>query len=405
MPWKEVSPMEERVKFAVLAESGRMSMSELCVDYGISRKTGYKWLGRYREGGVSGVRELSRRPRHCPHRTQESIERLIIQERRRHRTWGPKKLQWILQCAHGLEGAPAISTIAQILKRHGLIRKRRRKPGLYPLKRGELTAAEHPNHVWAADFKGWFVLKNGLRCDPLTSTDLYSRYVLCCRAMGNQQQIPTRRAFQALMRHYGCPEIIRVDNGAPFGSMRIAGLSRLSVWWILQGIQVEYTRAGKPQDNGSQERMHRTLKAEATDPPSANHRAQHRRFERWRYEFNHLRPHEAIGMQPPAQLYQRSNRRLNDHDIRLRYPKHYRVKRLSPNGVLLHQGRTYYVGEALAGVPVGLYHDPSGITELHFANIHLGYLVGPNKRSHRPDAHIAPPDRKPLAKSQRKSEL
>jgi hypothetical protein len=223
--------------------------------------------------------------------------------------------------------------------------------------------------------------------------------------MGNQQHAPTRQAFQALMRHYGCPEVMRVDNGAPFGSMGIAGLSRLSVWWIMQGIQVEYIRAGKPQDNGSHERMHRTLKAEATDPPSANHRAQHRRFERWRHEFNHIRPHEAIGMQRPAQLYQRSTRRLNDYDIRVRYPKDFLVKRLSPNGTLRHQGHCYFVGEALAGVPVGLYHNPSGLTELHFANIHLGDLARPGKKSMPPGSHITPPKTKPLAKSKLRTDL
>ena len=158
-------------------------MSELCEDYGISRKTGYKWLSRYREGGVSGVREMSRRPRHCPHRTEEAIERLILEERRKHRTWGPKKLQEILMVEHEMERPPAKSTLAQILKRHGLVRKGRRKAGFYRIKRGDLTEPEHPNQVWAADFKGWFLLKDGSRCDPLTSTDLYSRYVLCCRAL------------------------------------------------------------------------------------------------------------------------------------------------------------------------------------------------------------------------------
>ena len=264
MPWNEVTPMEEINRFVCLAVSGRLTLTELCADFHVSRKTGYKWLRRYQAEGVRGLRPRSHRTRHCPHQTAVKIEQLVLQERRWHRTWGPKKLQELLRCRHRIKPLPACSTIAGILRRHGLSQRPRRKPGLYEVARSTLTGPTHPNHVWTVDFKGWFLLGNGQRCDPLTVCDRFSRYVLGCRARPDQQFGGTLRAFQKLMRHHGLPQVIRVDNGTPFASMALGRLSRLSVWWINQGIAVEFIRPASPQENGSHERMHRDLKAEAT---------------------------------------------------------------------------------------------------------------------------------------------
>ena len=264
MPWNEVTPMEEINRFVCLAVSGRLTLTELCADFHVSRKTGYKWLRRYQAEGVRGLRPRSHRTRHCPHQTAVKIEQLVLQERRWHRTWGPKKLQELLRCRHRIKPLPACSTIAGILRRHGLSQRPRRKPGLYEVARSTLTVPRQPNHVWTVDFKGWFLLGNGQRCDPLTVCDRFSRYVLGCRARPDQQFGGTLRAFQKLMRHHGLPQVIRVDNGTPFASMALGRLSRLSVWWINQGIAVEFIRPASPQENGSHERMHRDLKAEAT---------------------------------------------------------------------------------------------------------------------------------------------
>jgi transposase InsO family protein len=393
MPWKESKPTEEIIRFAALAASGQYTMVELCEQFGISRKTGHKHLERYREAGVKGLYARSRRPEVFARQTDEQVEQLVLKERTAHRTWGPKKLYEILLIKHGIEQPPARSTIAAILKRNGLSECRRRRPGFYAARPSELTAAVHPNHVWSVDFKGWFLTKDGRRCDPLTVCDRFSRYVLSCQAQPNQQFKGALRVFKAMMRHHGLPEIIRVDNGAPFASNGVGRLSQLSVWWINQGIEVEFTRPGCPQDNGAHERMHRDLKAEVAQPPSVNLAAQQRRFERWQYQFNHERPHEALGMKKPAELYHRSARRLREDDSAVSYPANYLTKCLSESGLLAYEGHNYYIGEALACSRVGLIVDAAGTTQVHFANIHLGHLVYDPAQRWRAPAYIVPPPR------------
>jgi len=375
MPWKNITSMEEIIRFVMLAQTDRFTITELCEQFGISRKTGYKHLERYAANGLKGLQVRSHRPREFPQRTAETVEALILAERRLHRTWGPKKLHKVLQVKHGLESPPARSTIGEILRRHGLSVHRRRTPGAYHALNDGLTVPTQPNQVWTFDFKGWFNLGNGQRCDPLTVCDRYSHYVLGLRARPNQQFKGTRHACQHLMRQVGLPEVIRVDLGSPFASVGLGRLSSLSVGWIEQGIAVEFTRPASPQDNGSHERMHRDLKAEATQPPSRNLAAQQRRFERWQYTYNHERPHEALGQQCPAEFYHPSARRLNEDDKPLVYPTNYEVKLVSTSGHLAHEGKNYQVGEVFAGKRVGLHLNPEGRTELHFANVHLGNLT------------------------------
>lgn len=391
MPWKSVTPMEEIIRFVTLAQTDRFTITDLCEQFGISRKTAYKHLERYAAGGLKALQPRSHRPHHFPRRTDAEVEALILAERRRHRTWGPKKLQTILQTRHGLEAPPACSTIGEILRRHGLSVKRRRRPGVYPSAGAGLTAATQPNHVWTVDFKGWFLLGNGQRCDPLTVCDLYSHYVIGCRAQPNQQFKGTLHEFRGLVRHHGLPEIIRVDHGVPFASVGLGRLSSLSLWWIEQGIEVEFTRPASPQDNGAHERMHRDLKAEATQPASANIAAQQRRFERWRHTYNHERPHESLDQQCPAEFYQPSTRRLNEHDKPLCYSPQFEVKTVSENGHLTHEGRQYHVGEAFAHKRIGLRLNSDGQTEVHFANVLLGHLAfDAGGGRFKPSAYIAP---------------
>lgn len=391
--------MDETIRFVMLAQSARFSVSELCEQFGISRKTGYKHLERYAADGLQGLAVRSHRPHQFPQRTDAAVEALILAERRLHRTWGPKKLHKVLEVKHGLESPPARSTIGEILRRHGLSVDRRRKPGMYVALNDGLTVPTRPNHVWTVDFKGWFLLGNGQRCDPLTVCDRYSRYLLACRAQPNQQFKGTLQTFQALMRQAGVPEVIRVDHGTPFASIGLGRLSSLSIWWIEQGIAVEMTRPASPQDNGSHERMHRDLKAEAINPPSANLAAQQRRFERWLHTYNYERPHEALGQQCPAEFYHPSDRRLNEKDRPLLYPADCEVKEISSSGFLAHEGKSYHVGEAFAGKQVGLRQNLSGTTELYFANIHLGNLVFDPRERFRPAAYIAPVEAVSIAKS------
>jgi transposase InsO family protein len=403
MPWKEVTSMEEIIRFVSLAQTDRFTLTELCEQFNISRKTAYKHLERYATGGLQALAPRSHRPHRCPLRTAAAVEQLILAERRRHRTWGPKKLQDVLEKKHAVAAPPACSTIGEILRRHGLSVRRRRRPGVYPALNEALTVPTQPNHVWTADFKGWFLLGNGQRCDPLTVCDLYSHYVLAVRAQPDQQFRRTWHAFRALMRQTGLPEVIRVDLGVPFASIGLGRLSALSVWWIEQGIEVEFTRPAAPQDKGSHERMHRDLKAEATQPPSANLAAQQRRFERWQYTYNHERPHESLHRRRPAEVYQPSARRLNEHDKPIVYPSDLEVKVVGAGGHLAHEGKNYHLGEAFVGKRVGLRRRPDGQTEVHFANVLLGHLrFDAEGGRFKPTAYVAP-CRPPLAKAGRLS--
>ena len=388
MPWKEESPMEQREKFVVLALSDRYTQTELCEQFGISRKTAHKWLSRYRSEGRKGLEDRSRAPKCVANRTEEGVERLIVKEKRLHPTWGPKKLQRILEIKHGLESPPVVSTVGEVLKRHGLVKARKRRGGVFKVERKDLTDAERSNHVYGVDFKGWFMTQNGERCDPLTVSDLHSRFLLKAEALPQATTRWTMQAFRNMFREYGLPEIIRVDNGAPFASMGPGGLSRLSVWWITLGIEVQFSRPGCPQDNGCHERMHRTMKAECCRKASVNMRAQQQRFDRWRKEFNSERPHEGIGMRVPSDLYQPSARRL-DESIKIPlYDLGVKTKKVGTSGYINYNKGKCYVGESFAGVRVSLDETlKPGLTMVRFANVKLGWLENsPNARL-RPTAY------------------
>ena len=403
MPWKETEPMTEKERFVTLAQTGRFTISSLCPDFGISRKTGHKYLLRYEAEGREGLKERSRRPKHCPSTTADGVEKLILKERRKHPTWGPKKLRDLLIKIHGIDRPPHESTIALVLSRHGLSQKRKRKAGVYRVHPEHLTEPTRPNEVWTFDFKGWFILQDGQRCDPFTVCDRYSRYVVGCHACANQQFKGTFRLCKKLMRHHGQPDIIRVDNGTPFASIALGGLSQLSVWWIEQGIQVEFMTPASPHENGSHERMHRDPKAEATQPPSRNLSAQKKRFERWRYEYNHDRPHEGLDMLRPAEIYRKSSRRLGEK-YKMLYPDGYEIKRVSGSGHISHLGKCFYMSEIFAGCNVGLFENEKAITELHYANLHLGNLEFNCNDPYRPDCIIVKPDQTPRSSRERRKQ-
>jgi len=378
--------MEQRQRFVALIESGHFTISELCQEFGISRKSGHKWLRRYQEDGVQGLENRSRAPRSIPCRTEVEVERLIVAERRRRPTWGPKKLHRVLLLKHGIESPPARSTSGEILKRNGLVKPRRRRPGVFKVDRDDLPPAERVNQVWAVDFKGWFLLGDGSRCDPLTLSDLCTRYLLKVKAQSGQTLGPTQKSFEHAFRSHGLPEIIRVDNGSPFASMGPGGLSRLSVWWISLGIDVEFTRSGCPQDNGSHERMHRTMKKECCQPSSPNRAAQQQRFARWRKDFNWERPHESLDQQTPAERYQASARRL-DEGIKTRlYEPHEETRRVSTAGFISLNGNNCFVGEAFQGADVAIKREEkSGLVSVRYANVRLGNL------ENSPNARLRPP--------------
>ncbi len=386
MAWKKVLPMEERARFVLEVEKAEMSVAELCRRYGVSRKTGYKWIRRYWAEGLDGIRERRSRPHSCPHKTNQDWEMRIITERVKHPSWGPKKTRELL-LRSGLGGkVPAASTIGDIIKRAGLVstRRRRRRKTYYS---GPLTEAKYPNHVWAVDYKGWFRTGDGKRCEPLTISDLYSRYVLEVRGLADQSYEGARGSFEGVFEEYGLPEIIRSDNGGPFSSRGAGGLSRLSVWWVLLGIKPEFIAKGHPEQNGVHERMHLTLKKEATIPASKNLRGQQGRFDRWRKEFNEKRPHEALDMKTPSQEYCGSSRRYErgvNNKKQINYPDGYELRRVRTNGEIKWRGRRRFIGDALKGVLVGIKKVEDGHHQVYFDSILLGDLYDIDYKGLRP---------------------
>src|SRR5277367_1200091 len=330
MPFKESSVMDERMRFILEQEGGLDTMTDLCEAYSIARETGYYWLRRYREGGVAALEDRRRAPRQHPNQTPEKIQEAVLALRRAHMSWGPRKLKRVLWEKEPRREWPASSTIGAMLARQGLTvpRKKRRRVPPYT---EPFAGAEAPNRVWCADFKGWFRTRDGERIDPLTITDACSRYLLRCQRVQKTDGERVRAVFESAFRQCGLPGAIRTDNGAPFASQAVAGLSRLAVWWMKLGIVPERIAAGHPEQNGRHERMHRTLKAETARPAAANCQTQQQRFDRFREHYNNGRPHEALGQILPACRYQASSRAYPSQLPQPTYGPQYSVRRVRSN--------------------------------------------------------------------------
>lgn len=373
MAWKETSRMEERLKF-VLAyrETGPNEMAALCREFGISRKTGYKWVRRYDPEDLRSLEDRSRRPWFSPHAIDPKLEEAIVELRKGRPRWGPKKLLWALERMKWSGPFPSKSTIANVIKRHGLVRAKRRRNKVPPFT-APFAGCEAPNDVWCADFKGHF--QTGLsRCYPLTMTDAFSRYLLRCEALKKPRHRPTHRVFESAFREYGLPTAIRTDNGAPFASTSVGGLTRLSVWWMRLGIRVERIDPGHPEQNGRHERMHRTLREETADPPIANHRGQQKRFNYFRRDFNEERPHEALGQTTPASWYEPSPRPYPAHLPPVEYPVGFYAYRVPKNGILPWRGQNLYISTCLANEYIGIDRVGERKWEVYFCTTVLGSI-------------------------------
>ena len=330
MPWKESDPVSERLQFLARLNAGER-MSELCREFGISRKTGYKIRSRFEADGADALLDRSRRPVSSPNRVAESVAARVIEERRLHPTWGPRKLRVSLLRKHVGVRWPSTTTMGQILKKNGLVVERRRRRLVEPYTQ-PLRHATRPNAVWCADFKGQFRLGNGHYCYPLTVTDACSRMLLGCTALESTAEDDSIDAFADVFRQWGLPDAIRTDNGVPFASKALHGLSRLSVFWRRLGIAHERIDKGHPEQNGRHERMHRTLKAETTRPPGKTLLQQQERFDRFRDEFNIERPHEALDDDTPGSRHVPSERAYPTHLEDPVYPLHDDVCRVTPSG-------------------------------------------------------------------------
>lgn len=365
--------MDMRTRFIGDYLRQSFSFAELCRRYRISRKTGYKWVARYKREGPAGLAERSHRTHRCPHKTAAPVAKSLLELRHRHPTWGAKKLLAVLRRRHPDWTLPARSTAHDLLKRHGLIPRRRRRPRRSHPGR-PTTPFDQPNAVWTADFKGQFRLRNGRYCFPLTVADGFSRFLLGCEALYSTREAPTRATFECLFREFGLPQRIRTDNGVPFATYALGRLSRLSAWWIRLGIQPELIEPARPQQNGAHERLHRTLKTETTRPPERSLKAQQRRFDAFRSIYNDERPHEAIDLQPPAFLYQPSARTFPDRLPPLEYPPHYEVRLVSTNGGIRWRKRWLNISTVLGEQHIGLEEIDDGLWTVYYSTIELGRL-------------------------------
>lgn len=366
MPFQESTRMDERYAFVLSYRSGTYTMSELCDSYGISRPTGYKWIERFAAQGLLGLQDRSRAPLHCPHRMSPQIEALVLAQRQARPHWGARKILNGMARQDATLELPSRSAANALFKRKGLSQRRqprRRTPAATPAR----PPMQEPNALWTIDFKGQFRTADHRWCYPLTVMDHASRYLLACRSKPNVASVPVERCLNQLFAEYGLPACIHSDNGTPFASVGLCGLSRLSLRWIKLGIRVQRSRPAHPQDNGAHERMHRSLKAATVRPPAVNAKAQQARFNIFLREYNLERSHEALDDRTPAELYHPSTRAYPAHVDSPCYPGHFEQRRVSSAGYIKWRGRSLFIGAAFQHEVLGLEEVDDGLWSLFFA--------------------------------------
>ena len=371
MPWRTTGVLEERIKFIAAYLQGSESIAGLCRQFGISRETAHKFLSRYRAEGLEGLRDRSRAPQSHPNAVTAAVLELVIRARRTHPTWGPRKLRAALTQHYPGLTLPAPSTLSRLLHRAGLAARRQHARRVVPLT-APFRGAAQPNDLWCADFKGWFRARNGERCEPLTITDAVSRFGLACDVLDRITLAAARGVFERTFRTYGLPRALRTDNGSPFASTGLAGLTRLSAWWVRLGIRPDRIAPGKPQQNGRHERFHRTL--QDTVPPAATRVAHQHACAAFLHEYNEDRPHAALGNRTPAALYSPSARPYPDLLPALEYRADCVVRTVHNHGHMKWGGDHIFVSEALIGQRIALRHTTDRRWTVYFGRLELGCL-------------------------------
>ncbi|MEO3435616.1 IS481 family transposase [Inquilinus sp. CAU 1745] len=370
--------MDEKLRFIAACLREESAMSAVCEGFGISRQWGYELLRRYRSEGAAGLVPRSRAPVRPGRSMADGMAQEIVRLRCARPNWGPKKLRAFLQATVPGAAWPAASTIGDLLRREGLSAPRRRRRTALPLTR-PFAPVRSPGDLWCIDFKGWFRTRDGTRCDPLTLSDADSRFLIDCRIVA-PTAAGVRPVVEAAFREHGLPRAIRSDNGPPFAGSGAGGLSRLSVEWVKLGVRLERTDPGCPQQNGRHERMHGTLKAETARPPAADATRQQRRFDAFRHDFNHVRPHEALGQATPASRYALSPRPYPASSAEPNYDADHAVRRVRSNGEIRWGGDLIFVSEVLVGEPVGVAETDAGDWIIRFADLPLGVI---DRRTHK----------------------
>jgi len=375
MPWKEQDVKNLRLEFVLRALSEGTSFGALCREYGIQPKTGYKWKQRFLEEGTSGLGDRSRRPKSSPGRLDEGVVCEIVRLKQAHPGWGPRKIRAVYERRQEGGEVPSESSFKRVLEKAGMVKKRRRKKAVGNGRLEQRRDSVEPNDIWTVDFKGWWHTSEGERCEPLTVRDDYSRYVLGARVPANGRTETIRAELERLFERYGLPRMIRSDNGTPFASAQAPlGLSRLSAWWLVLGIDLDRIEPGCPSQNGGHERMHRDLAAEVEGQVCGGLRAQQAALEVWRQSFNEERPHEALGMRCPAELYRKSERAYEGTPERLEYERGYLSRRVQATGKIWFQGVPIGISRSLRGWDVGLKPNADKTWSVHFGHLCLGRI-------------------------------
>ncbi len=376
MPWTESRIMDQRTEFVLRAMRNVESFGELCLEYGISRKTGYKWKQRFVEEGLAGLGDQSRRPTKSPNEVAEAMVCQIVKLRVAHPTWGSRKLRAVLERTMPGSELPSESSFKRILDRAGLVQHRRRRaPSEQGCRLQSGVQAERPNHVWTIDFKGWWYTRDSRRFEPLTIRDAFSRYVLCAQALGNARTETVREQMTRVFDRHGLPEVIRSDNGAPFAAQNSPlGLSRLSAWWLSLGIHLDRIAPGRPDQNGAHERMHRDMARELECRASADMVTQQAELDVWRRTFNEERPHEALGLRAPREVYTPSPRRFDPTPVELVYPTTHLVRKVNATGSVKIHCVPVGVSQALSGLQVGLEPVSADRYDVWYCKLCLGQI-------------------------------
>lgn len=373
MPWKELCAMDLRNEMINHWLSNEYSITELSASYDVSRKTIYKWIERYQNFGMAGLEELYRAPYRHPNATPEETVNAILTMKKRRMKWGPRKIIARLRSDYPDMKWPAGSTANEILKRYGFVKSRQYRHHTPPYTEPFL-GCDQPNRVWSADYKGHFRMGDGRLCYPLTISDNSSRYLLGCWGLTRPTLEQTQPGFEWVFRHNGLPDAIRTDNGVPFASIGLGGLSRLSVWFIKLGVRPERIEPGCPEQNGRHERMHRTLKEATASPPKRNMREQQKAFNRFTAEYNNERPHEALGQKPPASIYRQSPRPFPAKLPEVEYDTNTTVRYVHNRGQIKWEGNLIFLSETLIGEYVALKQVDNYLWEVAYSFLPLGIL-------------------------------